>query len=249
MAKYIIHACKPRMDYVNDYIVPSMLKQGIAESDITVDCDSDERGCLEHTMRIFRNMPDHGDTWHLQDDILISSNFREVTERDYKGIVCGFASQYDHDPVCGETNFEHAWWSFPCIRIPNRTALKCGEYFFNVVMKSRKPHHKKFIRAKKFDDSLFKEYVRIFEPNIKVTNLNPNIVDHVDYLIGGTIVNNGRALSNVSSVFWDEPELTEALYEDIKAKCLAKCDPLVVESDTSEPVSETPKRTRRRRKN
>ena len=197
-------------------------------------------------MSIFRSMPDKGDTWHLQDDVLISRNFKEVTEREYKGIVCGFASRYDHDPVIGETDFDHAWYSFPCIRIPNRTALKCGEYFFNCVMKSRKSQHKKFIRDKKYDDSLFKEYVRIFEPNIKVTNLCPNIVDHIDYLIGGTVVNYGRALSNVSSVFWEDDDLVEALYEEMKAKCLANTDPAVVESEKEKP--DAPKRTRRKSK-
>lgn len=248
MAKYIIHACNKRMDYVMKRLVPDMVSQGINKDDIVVDVDKDEIGCLEHTMRIFRAMPDHGDTWHLQDDVLISSDFKEKTEADYTGIVCGFASKYDHNPVVGETDFAHAWYSFPCIRIPNRTALKCGEYFFNVVMKSRKQEHKKFIRNKKYDDSLFKEYVRIFEPNIKVTNLAPNIVDHIDYLIGGTVVNYGRALSNVSSVFWNEPERTEALYNDILNECLQKCDPL--DKIEKPEAKETPaRRTRRRKKN
>jgi len=248
MAKYIIHACNQRMDYVMNRLVPDMVSQGINKDDIVVDVDKDGVGNLEHTMRIFRAMPDHGDTWHLQDDVLISSDFKEKTEAEYTGIVCGFASNYDKNIVVGETTFEHTWYSFPCIRIPNRTALKCGEYFFNVVMKSRKKTHKDYIRLKKNDDLLFREYVRIFEPNIKVTNLSPNLVDHIDWLIGGSLVNPKRNTENCKSVFWNEPEKTEKLYHEILNECLQKCQPLdKIENTETEEVPA--KRTRRRKKN
>ena len=52
MAKYLIHACPKRMWYVQEYLVPSLLKQGIYESDISVYNDIDGLGNLKACMRV-----------------------------------------------------------------------------------------------------------------------------------------------------------------------------------------------------
>lgn len=219
--KYVIHACNQRMWYVNEFLVPSMLEQGILSDDIQVACDTDSVGCLENTMRIFESLPKEGDTWHLQDDVLISSKFKEVTERDFQGIVCGLSTVYDHDAPPGKVKPDKKWYSFPCIRIPNKVANECAYWFRTVASHPKgKEEYKKNIAAKKYDDSFFWDFVNQYYAKIDVFNLDPNIVDHVDYLLGGSTVNQKRAQQNVSSIMWDEPELTQKLYEAIYERCL-----------------------------
>ena len=58
MAKYVIHACQQRKWYVDDYLIPSMLKQGINEDDITIWLDDKHQGNLFACMNCFKSMPD-----------------------------------------------------------------------------------------------------------------------------------------------------------------------------------------------
>lgn len=220
--KYIIHACNQRMWYVNDFLVPSMLEQGISANDIQVACDTEEVGNLENTMRIFENLPETGDSWHLQDDILLSHRFKEETEKDRKGIVCGLCTVYDNEAVSGKVTLDRMWWSFPCIRIPNKVARDCAEWFRNVASKSTKKEWRQNIAAKKYDDSFFRRFVNMHYAKIEVHNLDPNIVDHVDYMLGSSTVNKQRSQQNVSSVRWDKSDwiLNEQLYKKILNRCL-----------------------------
>lgn len=219
--KYIIHACNQRMWYVNDFLVPSMLEQGISSDDIQIACDTESKGNLFNTMDIFSSLPLDGDSWHLQDDVLISSKFKEETEKDRPGIVCGICTVYDGEAKTGLVPLENMWWSFPCIKIPNRIAKDCAYWFYNVAVKNKKnKEYQKLIKLKKYDDSFFRFFLNQYYAKIKVTNLDPNIVDHVDYLLGGSAINKTRSQNNVSSVMWDEPELTQALYDKIYEMCL-----------------------------
>ena len=95
--KYIIHACNKRMWYVEEFLVPSMRRQGIRNDDITVYLDREEIGCLFSTMEIFRECGKDGmDAWHLQDDVAISLDFAEKTAEHDDGLVFGFWHQiYD----------------------------------------------------------------------------------------------------------------------------------------------------------
>lgn len=221
MAKYIIHCVPKRLWYVDEFIVPSMLKQGIERNDITIWCDTNEKGCLEMFMQSCRMLPKHGSTWHLQDDILISSKFREETEKKRRGIVCGLCTVYDHQNPPGLTDAAHKWYSFPCIKIPNDVARGCAKWFYTkVVPDYSNAEYQRNIRLKKYDDSFFWDYIKKCHKNIPVTNLAPNIVEHVDYMVGGTIANYGRAQSNVSSTYWYEPELTQELMDAIMDRCM-----------------------------
>ena len=77
MARYLIHACPRRMWYVEEYLIPSMLKQGIAKGDIRVYNDKEGEGNLRACMKAFalcEGIP--GGTWHLQDDVCICRNFK-----------------------------------------------------------------------------------------------------------------------------------------------------------------------------
>lgn len=71
---FLIHACRAREWYVNDFLIPSMTAQGIHKEDIEVWMDSNNDGCLFSCMKCFYEMGNRGDgdTWHLQDDVLLS---------------------------------------------------------------------------------------------------------------------------------------------------------------------------------
>lgn len=196
MAKYIIHACPQREWYVNDYLIPSMYKQGIAFEDISVYMDKDNLGCLESCMSAFASVPDDDNgTWHLQDDIVLCSNFKEVTEliddvQDYD-IACGYCFEKDvHADKIGEVNAVHMWYSFPCIYISNKIAKACAEWFYNYVIHEN--CYGVYVRSKKHDDTLFHIFMEDYYPHARIINLFPNLVDHIDYLIGGSVINGIR---------------------------------------------------------
>ena len=48
-------------------------------------------------------------------------------------------------------------------------------------------------------------------------NLNPNIVDHIDYLIGGT-VNSSKRSMQIRSRFWQDEYLVEELEKKLKER-------------------------------
>lgn len=219
MSKYMIHACNDRMWYVNDYMIPSMLKQGISADDIIIWQDKDCKGNLFAFMDSCRwlGKQDFTGTWHLQDDIIICSDFKERTEEYDNGIVCGFTTWYDDLKSPGEyTAKQYMWWSFPCIRIPNEFLTEFVDWVDIWVW--RDPQWEKWIKAKKGDDLVFNTWVRNFHPNDKVICLAPNLVDHVDWLIGGTKVNHDREQRKgaVRSVYWTEEYLVEELERKLK---------------------------------
>ena len=218
MSKYIIHACPERLWYVEEYLVPSMKEQGI--EDVTVYCDNQHIGCLDYCMEIFMLMPLDGGAWHLQDDVIISRDFRQRTEEltadiEQDEIICGYS--YFEDENAGNTglvNVENMWWSFPCIYIPNRYARKCAKWYFTEAKDAFK--YRKWVKHKKFDDAIFREYMVLHYPNKKVTNLVPNLVDHVDFLIGGSIINTQRTAEQTRAKYFEDTDLVEELRRKLK---------------------------------
>ena len=220
MTKYIIHACPERMWYVKGYLIPSMTEQGIDRANIKVHLDKNKVGNLESCMRLFRSMGRLGDgvsgTWHLQDDVLISSNFKKKTEQYDSGIVCGFCNVVFDGMV---TNYiwgvpaQFMWLSFPCIRIPDYLAWECADWYYNHVVPNDLYAD---IRAEgKGDDVIWKQFVQECHSEAMVVNMKPNIVEHVDYLIGGSLINSQR--DGIRKAFyWEEPELTQNLASRLK---------------------------------
>ena len=78
MAQYLIHTYPKRLWYVEQYLIPSMLAQGIDKASIIVYNDVNKEGNLLSCMKAFAsvNNDDNG-TWHLQDDVLICKDFKE----------------------------------------------------------------------------------------------------------------------------------------------------------------------------
>ena len=188
----MIHAVPSRMWYVDNYLIPSMTKQGINRSDIRVHVDEIHEGNLRACMHAFQEVDTVATgTWHLQDDVIISHDFKEKTEKHDYGFVCGFKSIYDGERAPdGEVPLERLWFSFLCIRIPHKVGFGCAKWVLNEIIGN--PVYTEWWEKGVNDDMLFRKYIWQSYPNEIAMNLNPNIVDHIDYLIGGTVNSSKR---------------------------------------------------------
>ena len=55
---------------------------------------------------------------------------------------------------------------------------------------------------------------------MRVWNLAPNMVNHIDHLIGGSLINQGRNKPNefLMSKYWEEPELLDDIEKRLKER-------------------------------
>lgn len=217
--KYMIHACPERMWYVKEFLIPSMTAQGIRDEEITVWNDTEKKGNLFSCMDSFAECGKHkSGTWHLQDDVIISRDFADKTKEHDQGIVCGFACK-NFGPSLQERGIVPSaflWYSFQCIRIPDEIAGECAEWFYNEARYY--PKFKEKVADRKHDDDFFREFILERKQDLKIENLDPNIVDHIDYLIGGTLINRLRAIKVNRSAFWKDEDLVEQLEEKLKQR-------------------------------
>ncbi len=216
---FIIHTCSDREWYVDEFLIPSMLEQGIDPNDITVWIDRLKNGCLESCMQSWKSLPLQGHTWHLQDDVIIARDFYKRVEEweHFEGIVCGLCTNYDKDRkhFCNQvsTNLTQIWFSFPCIRIPNKLAKKCAMYFYSTT------EYDKWKNWKRGDDSVFRDYLKKHTTGVKYINLNPNLVDHIDYLLGGSTNNKkGKISKPAESLYFPDRELVGELTKKIRSR-------------------------------
>lgn len=215
--KYMIHACPQRMWYVNDYLLPSMLAQGIQENEIIIWNDTEGKGNLFSCMDAFRACGEReGGTWHLQDDVLISRDFAERTRAPVDGVVCGFGCQNSGPSMQerGKVPMAFMWYSFPCIHIPNILAGECAAWFFEDAI--RRTQYAAQVSDRKHDDWFWREFLLERHKGLWVTNLVPNLVEHVDYLIGGTMINQQRRIQINRSAFFKDLDLVEELKSKIE---------------------------------
>ena len=214
MSKYLIHTYPPRLWYIEQYLIPSMLKQGIEEVDITIYNDSKGEGNLRACLNAFQSVPDDDSgTWHLQDDIIICKDFKERTERYDKGLVAGFNSFYDEKRHCGpgETTQDKMWFSFPCIRIPNQYARDCAKWVDKYIIGNFA--YEKYWKSGKNDDWAFRQYLNEFHKDDKALNLAPNLVDHIDYLLGGG--SGGLRNRSARALYFNDIDLVQELEDKI----------------------------------
>lgn len=222
--RYMIHSVPKRQWYVENFLIPSMIEQGISEDEIIVYCDRKSKGNLQACMDAFRwcgnHQTDYG-TWHLQDDILISRSFAEKTRQFHDGVVCGNVmkdwgpnyQKYGVQPVV------ELWYSFQCIHIPDSLAGECAKWFYEVASKSNESKYRTRIIRNKHDDDFFRFFLLDHYPHMKITNLKPNIVDHIDYMIGGTIANGERKKAINRVAYWEDEDLIYELEEKLKHGC------------------------------
>lgn len=214
MAKYMIHAYPKRMWYVEGYIVPSLIAQGIPEENITVWNDTTGEGTLMACMNSFKSCEGDGGTWHLQDDVAICSDFKARTEWYDNGLVCGFSSLMydgDHDRKKGAVHRKNMWFSFPCIRIPDPWARECAQWVMTDIIGN--PVYKEFWEKGRNADWAFRQYLQAFHRDCIALNIMPNLVDHVDYLLGGG--SGGQRKEPCRAQYWIDDELIEQLEKRI----------------------------------
>ena len=212
MNNYVIHACPKRMWYVDKYLVPSLQNQGI---DVRVMCDEYRIGNLEYCMRIFESMNGDGGTWHLQDDVIICRDFKERTEAHTSGIACGFVWTEGGNEYVEEALPKDMWLSFPCIYIPNHMARECAEWYHNSFKHDER--YLTYVVGGQYDDLVFQKFLEVNYPNEKIKHIRPNLVDHVDYLLGGTSIKRISRSMSPRAMWFEDLDLVKELEEKIRS--------------------------------
>lgn len=227
----MIHCCPSRMWYVKDFIIPSMTEQGIPLDHILVYNDKNGIGNLHafidscNTALQFSEQHNVNGIWHLQDDVILAKDFATRTNKYYGGLVCGFTCKYDQEPKVGVFRVadKEMWFSFPCIRIPTTILREFVKWANLKLWQSR--YFREWVVRNKADDMVFREWL-YSHPDMQGAmhlNLSPNLVNHVDDLIGGTVANRQRDKDfDTRSIFWDD----DTMIEDLKKKIEAYKNPL-----------------------
>ena len=215
--EFMIHACPQRMWYVNDFLVPDLRAQG-AEN-ITIWNDTKKLGNLASCMAAFASMEGDGGTWHLQDDVLPCRDFVKRAEEHDEGLVYGFACRNfgDRLDAYGEVYVPDAWNSFQCVRIPDAYARECARWVISKEWEKESALVELPVLFKlgKGDDSFFHEFMICRHPYETALNLKPNLVDHVDWLVGGSAIQRWRDYI-ARAEFFEDTDLVEDLAARIK---------------------------------
>lgn len=211
----MIHACPDRMWYVDDFLIPSLLEQGIPRSSIRLWLDSESKGNLKACIESFAECGKHkGNTWHMQDDVLICHDFAERAKTD-GSVVCGFChAKFEpfNKPMVGRVPAAFMFNSFPCICIPNEIAGEFADWFNNDAR--HRPQYQDWVRSEKHDDSFWHDFFVETHPDDYVWNLTPALVEHVDWLIGGSLINANRGFV-CRATFWEDEYLVEKLKREL----------------------------------
>ncbi len=222
----MIHACNQREWYVYEYLIPSLVKQGIQEDDIKVWHDYKKIGNLQSFVAsmkwISQNCDSEQAIWHLQDDIVLSKNFKQEVDKDWEWIVSGFVC-VDWNPrtidKIGRVPSKFMWYSFQCMRIPNYLAGEFCTWFYEKAVNTDRLWQ--LFKQGKHDDEFWRTF--IYDNHIRQHsfNLKPNIVDHIDWMIGWSIINDARGRTRARrSFYWEDNdqvrELEQMLREDGK---------------------------------
>lgn len=215
MINILIHACPEREWYVNDYLVPRIeeLAHGRPVT-ITLNMDKAKLGNQRAFLISAESYCAAGmATWHLQDDVWPSNDFYDTIAlyEPVEGIICGFGTRTAcRGKVPGWTTAAGMYTSFQCIRIPGHLIRDFCDYVIR--------RYSIDVKTDKWDDALFAEYLLRKAPFYPVLNLAPSIVEHVDYIIGGSIINKQRKY-RPTAIEFDEAAtalLVERLKKDNK---------------------------------
>lgn len=218
MEQVMIHACPQRMWYVEEFLIPSLQEQGINNIDLAL--DDTGKGNLWACLDSFEKCAQgDGDTWHLQDDVLICHDYAErISEIQEDIVVCGFChTLYEpfNQPKVGEVPAVFMFNSFPCIRIPNHTAGEFVEWFKTDAM--HRPEYQNWVRSGIHDDGFWHDFYTEQHKHDYVLNLAPALVEHVDWLIGGSVANEWRGYICRAS-YWDDEYLVTELAKKLARK-------------------------------
>lgn len=212
MAYYMIHTYPSRFWYVRDFLLPSMVKQGIQKDHILVYNDKNCIGNLRawvdscNRLAVMSKNARIKNVWHLQDDVVISKDFKKITEQyENYDIACGFTCGYDNKPEAGIFRLaEHKmWYSFPCINISTYLTTEFAKWANSNLWQSR--HFREAVKRNNCDDLIFREWLYDNYGATEEINLDPNIVNHIDKWIGGSACNKQRDPDkDTMSIFWQD---------------------------------------------
>lgn len=215
--KFLIHACLQRLWYVTDFLIPMLREQG-AEA-IEVWNDTEHVGNLRSCMDSFLSRTGGGGTWHLQDDVLPCRDFVKRCEENDDGLVYGFCCRNFNDRIdaYGDVYVPDAWNSFQCVRIPDEYARECASWVYSGIWEKESTLIELPVLYKlgKGDDTFFHEYMICRHPHETALNLKPNLVDHIDWLIGGSALQQWRDYI-ARAEFFEDQDLIEELAQRIK---------------------------------
>lgn len=213
--KILIHACPQRMWYVENHLVPALRAQGAENIEIWNDAEG--KGNLRACMESFAARSGSGGTWHIQDDVLPARDFVKRCRENDEGVVYGFCNERFHDDPgqAGRVSVEDAWHSFQCVRIPDEYARGCAEWLHTKGKENE--YYSLWVASGRMDDNVFTAYMISEHGREMITNLKPNIVEHVDWIIGGSTLTPWREFLP-RAYFWDDEELVQELKEAVKGE-------------------------------
>ena len=224
--KYMIHSCNKRLWYVKEFLIPSMIKEGIKEDDIIIWNDDNSVGNLKSWLLscewVRDNLPIEDGIWHLQDDVLISKDYYEKTQdiRDNETIICGFNNDYNLNNVRKQTGLQpitNMWYSMQTMYVPNKYLVGFINWFYEKVIIKKRFMSK--VSQNKFDDWFFKQYMIEEYPYALTYNMPDSIANHIDYLIGGRIVNKGVFKNEINTAYkWRDKDLVEQLAKELELR-------------------------------
>lgn len=213
---YMIHAAPQRMWYVDDFLVPSMTAQGIPLDDITVWNDTAGAGNLFACIDSFASVaPRPGGVWHLQDDVIIARDFAERTKDPPEPITCGFGCN-NFGPSMdqrGRVPMPFMWYSFQCQYLDNEITGEFVKWFREDAQ--HRTQYSPQLADRRHDDWFFREWMMEKHPHMWVYNMTPNLVDHIDFMLGGTLINRQRRIQVNRSAFWRDDDLVDELKEKL----------------------------------
>ena len=195
MERTLIHAGPQRRWYVAEFLIPSLEEQGIEDIDLALDSTG-----------ITHRVDPAESVWHLQDDVLIARNFAERIEEFDDGVACGFCHtlfEPFNRPMPGYVPALYMFNSFPCIRIPNEVAAEFVEWYYTDAR--YRDNYQPWVRSGIHDDGFWHDFYEERHGHDFVWNIAPNIVEHVDWLIGGSVANEWRGYICRAS-YWDDPD-------------------------------------------
>lgn len=217
----MIHGCNARRWYINDYLVPQLIKQGLPHYIRWIDYQ--EEGNLRSFLNSVQFLIDYcGDrqyVWHIQDDVCLASDFgQRVRELEYNfdGIVCGFCCEkwnLGYLNKVGVTKAKNEWYSFPCIRIPNRYWKEFLEWYQKAKGKEKL---RQLAKNGKGDDSFWVRFIQERHPDDECLNLVPSLVEHVDYLIGGSQVGKRQSGARRLAYYWEDEVALKVLENKLR---------------------------------
>lgn len=201
--------------------MPDMMRQGISKEDIIIWNDKKQEGNLRAWVKsceeIKNKYPEEEGMWHLQDDVVLTDDFAEKSVQVAKMdmIVNAFCSKRSNPKKYASTGkrlVKRYWFSFPCMYIPNRYISDFLRWYYEDAVTTEP--YKSVVEQNKGDDYLFWVSVKVWHRTDYIFNLVPNLADHIDFLLGGSVVNVERTGFARAEYFEDKAKV-EQLEKDI----------------------------------